>query len=332
MLQRILVPLDGSVFADQALPHALAVARALDGRLLLLHVLEATPEDHAAIVDPVDWRFRRTRARRKLERTADDLGADGFTVETRLAEGLAADEIVQAARDWPADLLVLTSYGRRGCRPGPQGSTTTKVVAQGRTSVLVVPPASSPALEALARPATYRRILVALDGSPPGDAALGLAHALARPGPAEILLAHVVPVPELIHGATPLAGGDILMREEVVSRNRRQAEAYLDRCARICRRPGLSCRVLLGQSTRVHHTLAGMIQDEQPDLVLLSAHGQGSEAAPPTCPYGVVSGHVLAWAGVPRLVVQDPSTAVAAVPAAAIGHAVRQPLNWAPHP
>ncbi len=331
MLHRILVPLDGSVFSSQALPYALAVARALGSRLCLLHVLEAAPEEHAAIVDPLNWRFRRRHAHHRLERTVEAVQAQGFQVESRLTEGEAADEIIAVARDWPADLLVVSSFGQHGRRPAPQGGTTAQVVARGLTSVLVVPPRpSDPSGETSVHEATYRKILVPLDGSPLGDAAVGLAHTLAGKGPAEILLAHAVPVPELIHGPTPLVAGDLLMREEVVSRNRRQAESYLERCARLCRRPGLTCRILLGQSTRVHHTLLGMIQDEQPDLVLLSAHGQGSEAEPPACPYGVVSGHLLAWCGAPRLVLQDASMATVAV-ADAVG-AVRQPMNWAPHP
>ncbi len=219
MFQRVLVPLDGSDESASALPHAMAAARSLGAEIRLFHVLSSAPAGETTITDPVQWRFRRAKAAGYLARLEDQLRRQGHRVEREIAEGEPAGEIQTAVRRWPADLLVMSSYGGGGSRGAPHGSTTLKVLGAVGTSVLVVPGRGS--REAELHPVRYRKIMVPLDCSPGAEAALGLAAALTGEGPAEILIAHVVPVPELIHGATPLDSRDLQMREQIVARNRR---------------------------------------------------------------------------------------------------------------
>lgn len=326
MLKRILVPLDGSGVSASALPHALAVAESFDGQLRLLGVVSAATRDKASITDPVEWRFRRTKALNYFGRIAAVIRAQGFEVDSQLVEGEPAGEIVTAAHNWPADLLVMSAHGSGDSGLSSLGDTTARVMKRVGNSVLIVP-AGSPE-DTLPRPIRYQKIMVPLDGSPGDDTTLGSVTAFAKADPLEVLLAHVVPVPEMLHSAIPLNAEDLSMREHVTARNRRLAEAHLNRCERLVRRPGLTCRTLLKQSTRIRRTLNDIVEEEAPDLVLMNAHGHGSMGERPIWPYGSVTEHFLAHGQAPMLVHQD--ECVTAQLRSEGGPTVRRSLNWAP--
>jgi len=75
MYKRVLLPLDGSPVAEQALPRAIAQARCLQAGLILLRVVE--PFTFVRRLSPADlgqtWQSAKTRARQSLERIAADL-------------------------------------------------------------------------------------------------------------------------------------------------------------------------------------------------------------------------------------------------------------------
>ncbi len=63
MFKRILVPLDGSSYAERALSHAEEFARIFDASITLLRVLEPSPQhDKPLPVDPLNWQIRKTEA------------------------------------------------------------------------------------------------------------------------------------------------------------------------------------------------------------------------------------------------------------------------------
>ena len=65
---------------------------------------------------------------------------EGITVETAVRAGDATEEIIAAAREWPADLVVLGTHGRSGLRHLLVGSVAEAVVRDSPCNVLVVPP------------------------------------------------------------------------------------------------------------------------------------------------------------------------------------------------
>ncbi len=68
MFDKILVPLDRSPLAECVLPHAVALARALDSQLMLLHVLSVSDkQDRLRAVDPLEWQLRRAEAESYLQ-------------------------------------------------------------------------------------------------------------------------------------------------------------------------------------------------------------------------------------------------------------------------
>jgi nucleotide-binding universal stress UspA family protein len=302
MLDRILVTLDGSSVAECALPHAMSAALAFKGGLRLVRVLSPTGEGR--IPDPVDCRFRRAEAAAYLTRIAGRVRETGIPCETVVTEGDPAEAISEAAGQWPADLVVMSTHGSGARRRSPSGSIAAHVAAALDRSILMVP--ASEAGIALFAAIRYHRILVPLDCSPRSNAVVQMATALGHPCEAELVLAHVVPVPDLPQPDLLLDSTDLEIRDRIVASSRRIAEQALDDLARVPRAHSVRTRVRLEPSTRVAHALFRLVREETPDLVIMSARGHGhADDGPADWPCGSVSARILAYGTVPRLILKE---------------------------
>ncbi|MFW5911235.1 MAG: universal stress protein [Halolamina sp.] len=126
MYRRILVPTDGSDPSYLAAEHAMELAEQFDATIDALFVVEdAGPSGH--------WDFevekQEAAGEQALDRVAA-MGEDGdVAVERHLRRGNPAEEIVDAARDYGVDLIVMGTQGRTGfSRIASAGSTTERVV------------------------------------------------------------------------------------------------------------------------------------------------------------------------------------------------------------
>ena len=127
-----IVPIDFSPASLDALAYARALARRCEGRVELLHVVDAAAIDsllgHAG---PEVWKEALAQARVQLARLAGD---DPFTV----LEGRPADLIVDHADAVNADLIVMGSLGRTGLQRLLVGSVAERVVRTAPCPVLVL--------------------------------------------------------------------------------------------------------------------------------------------------------------------------------------------------
>ena len=298
MIQRILVPVDGSPMSEQALCQAAAMASAFDAEILLLRVQE--PEaGTGGFSDSVSWRLLRAEASSSLEKLAERLREGGRRVSTVLAEGRAAEEILKAARDRPADLVVLSTHGSSGHSRFHFGSTAQKVIAEARVSVLIVRASeergSGPA------EACHERIMVPFDGSQRAQWALGLSSSIARALSSELFLVHVVDTREL-QGQAPTTPEERELAQRVAERDRSRATEYLDHMKQVLSGSGIEVRTRLLDSPNVAEALRQLAEDERVSLVVMSAHGS-SGAAPWS--YGSVADRLIAYGTTPLLVFQD---------------------------
>ena len=112
-IDKVLVPLDGSTLAEQALTKALDLAESREPTLVLVRAAEASTWPGT---DPTDGQVRTVReAEQYLEAVKRDLAAKGIRrVETSVWYGPPASAIVEAARVAKADLIVMTTHGRSG--------------------------------------------------------------------------------------------------------------------------------------------------------------------------------------------------------------------------
>jgi nucleotide-binding universal stress UspA family protein len=270
------------------------VARALHAPLTLLRVLEGRTTGGGP-PDPLEWDIRRRESRDYLERLAER-GAGEGSVDTEVIEGQAAEEICLWARHHEAALTVLCSHGVSGETEWSLASTARKLVEGSPGSFLLVPAAA--AVEE--RVARYRRLLVPVDGSPGAESVVPLARRLAEAHGAELILAHVVPVPELTETG-PLDTEDLELQERLIRRNERVANEYLDRLRATLAGSQAPVRALVLRGGDARSRLMRLIVEEGVDLVVLSAHGRSARA---DVPLGSVTAYLVAHAQTPLLIVR----------------------------
>ncbi|MBI4507043.1 MAG: universal stress protein [Chloroflexi bacterium] len=148
-MQRILVPLDGSAFAEVALPHAVALAKQTGASLTLLSVLAPLPPAVLPQGTYLDWpkmqRDLHAETRSYLDGVRQRVAAEGLVVGVDLREGDAAGAIVDTAQALRADVIVMATHGRSGLGRWTLGSVADRVVRSARMPVLLIRPQEAPA-------------------------------------------------------------------------------------------------------------------------------------------------------------------------------------------
>jgi nucleotide-binding universal stress UspA family protein len=294
MLERILLPLDGSMLAEGVLPHAVTLARATGARLAVLQVVEPLPESDSVTTDPLHWHLRKAESQAYLDEVGKRLRELGLTVESIQLEGPAAERIVEHARETDTDLILLSSHGQSGLSPWNVSSLVQKVILRANRSVMIVRAYEMRSVEL--DTLSYRRILVPMDGSRRAESALPVAAMLAVEG--EILLASVVQRPEMPR-RSPLSLDDAELADKIVARNRDEGEKYLEQLKAWLPRK-VSTRLLVADSAVM--ALHRLAQEEHVDLIALSAHGYSGDVHRP---YGSLVTSFIVYGSTPLLIIQD---------------------------
>ena len=309
MFEKILVPLDRSPLAECVLPHAVAVARSLDSQLMLLHILSPSGrQDSLRAVDPLEWQLRRAEAESYLEGVRARLEAVGVATQTKVLDGDAAEQILAYVRENQIGLAVISSHGQSGLSGWNVCSVAQKVIARAPISLMIVR-AYQPAQPDLGG-LRYLRIVVPLDSSPRAESVLPLAAALARTSEAQVMLVHVVQRPQMPR-RTPPSQEDSDLADRLVERNRFEAEQYLEVVRSQLPPETVETRLLV--SNHVTAALHELVDQENADLVLFSAHGFSGEMR---WPYGGQVASFIAYGSSPLLIFQDaPANEIGPTPA-----------------
>lgn len=143
MYQNILVPVDGSEAGARGLDEAIRLARSLRARIRLIHVVNTTPwvtEGSPGAIEELITQFRSTGESIVHEAKRAVHKAD-IEVDSRLIEAMgerAGEFIVSEAKDWPADLIVCGTHGRRRLRRLIMGGDAEYIVTHSHVPVLLV--------------------------------------------------------------------------------------------------------------------------------------------------------------------------------------------------
>jgi nucleotide-binding universal stress UspA family protein len=144
MFKRILVAVDGSHTAEQALQEAIKLAKELRAQLRVVHVVDAVslnwPE--SGDFDEVREGFLKS-SRKILEKAAAELRKAEMAAETKTLEietfgHRIADMLAAEAEAWPADLIVIGTHGRRGLNRLLLGSVAEGVARVAAKPVLLI--------------------------------------------------------------------------------------------------------------------------------------------------------------------------------------------------
>jgi len=298
MFDKILVPLDRSALAECVLPHAIALARALDSQLILLHVLSVPDKpDGLRAVDPLNWHLRRAEAESYLQAVCARLQEAGIASEAQVSDGDAAEMIVDFAHDHDIGLVLMASHGQSGLSGWNVSSVVQKVIMRTRASLMIVRAYETAQTDIFNL--QYQRILAPLDNSTRAECVLPLAVVLARIPETQILLTHVVQRPEMPR-RTPPGQEDLELADRIVERNRIEAENYLE-VVRL-QLPPAAVETRLIVANQVASALHELVDQERIDLVLLSAHGYSGETR---WPHGGLVASFVAYGSCPLVIFQD---------------------------
>ena len=145
MYQRILVPVDGSPTSNKGLAEAIELARMTGGSLRVLHVIdepvtsigfegyEGTGENIMELVERDGQRVVE-----KAVTTARTAGIPCDSVIGNSRQGRVCDMVVEAARSWKADVIVIGTHGRRGVGRLVMGSDAEQILRLAPVPVLLV--------------------------------------------------------------------------------------------------------------------------------------------------------------------------------------------------
>ena len=143
--KKIVVPLDGSGWAQRAIPHATDIARTNGSELILLHVFrppawEYTPEITLAGQEP-QIQQAREQMKQYLIGLRAELRGEHMQVRTHMIEGQGVARLIcDYVESEDIDLIVMSTHGRSGLSRLVFGSIANEIMQCARVPVLLVRP------------------------------------------------------------------------------------------------------------------------------------------------------------------------------------------------
>lgn len=272
MAGSILIPLDGSPFAEQALPLGISLAQRFGSALLLMQAIP-TPGAPRYLsnnaTSPLELQaLFRDAANEYLESVREQVRQTLPEVETLVVEGSAGEAIARVADEEPVTYLVMTTHGRTGLSRWALGSVADRVRHLVHRPLLVLRPHDD-ATQAPVPPVTFKRILIPLDGSPLAERVLPLATEFARLYQAELYLFRAISSwPPSLVGAEA-AAFEMSWYETL----REEAQHYLEGVAVPLRAAGLSVHQEVGAEPAADGILdyADLVEA---DLIAMTTHAR----------------------------------------------------------
>lgn len=271
----ILVPLDGSPLAAQALPLATNLARQKGARLRLVLVHEPPPAPRDALaantfvtVDRVNQRGERQYLRsmqQRLRRAGIQLSAAATLT------GHPGPALAEFARETGTDLVVMATHGRGGIRRAWLGSVADYLVRHLEIPILLVRAPEEATPPAPTR--SPRQILVPLDGSALSEQALEPACRLAQAWQAELTPVNVVlPVMLVTDGNVPLPS---TYDGDATELCRQDAQAYLDGVGERMREQGVRAEGIAVVGWNAAGALLEIARPDAVSAIVVATHGRG---------------------------------------------------------
>jgi nucleotide-binding universal stress UspA family protein len=298
MFEHILLPLDGSKLAERVLPHAVTISKAFGSTLTLVRVIyQDEAADQHGMTNPMDWQMRKSEADAYLQSVQKRLREVDLESEIQILEGRPAEQIIEFAKSEDVNLIILSSHGKSGPSAWNINSTVQKVLLRAFMPVMIIRAyrAEHQALESV----TYKRLFLPLDGSIRAECILPLAASICQMQGSNVLLTHIVEEPKLPR-QTPLTDEVKSLTGQLREINIQEAEKYFDNIKQ--QFPPENVEILIESSKKPTIALHNIIDRENVDLVLLSAHGYSGENR---WPYGKIALNFIAYGTTPLIIIQD---------------------------
>jgi nucleotide-binding universal stress UspA family protein len=306
MYRNLLVPLDGSAFAEHALPLALSIAKRAGSGITIVHAhhpLAALYVDSPVLIDSSLESDLMKHKREYLDRVASHLATvSQLRVKPLFMVGEIVETIGRVAASTEVDLVVMTTHAR-----GPLGRFWLGSVADALLRHLSVPILLVRAQEGPAdynKDVTFRHILIPLDGSALAEQILDPSVQFGKLMDTDLTLVRVLS-PAMLSGFG-LQGGQIgLQARSIVDRAlaiqkelRKSASDYLEKMAQKLRAESLRIKTIVAEDQQPGVAILREAAANAADLIALETHGRRGLAR---MMLGSVADKVVRGASVPVL-------------------------------
>ncbi len=275
MIKHILVPVDGSIMAEAALPAATLLAEKLQACITLMHVVEkdAPTEVHGQphLRHPQEAELYLSELSKRFSLKGVQINCHVHTTEVDDVAG----SIVAHAAELASDFIIMCSHGRGAALHLFLGSIAQRVIAQGSQPVLITHPNEQ------GKPPAFscRHILVPLDSDPEHAQSLTISKEIARACSASLHLAAVIPELATLSGDKAVASKMLPgTTSRILELTTIDTEKYFQTLNDGLQKEGFeaSAHVLRGDPASVIVEAASLAKI---DLIVLGTHGKtGMEA------------------------------------------------------
>jgi nucleotide-binding universal stress UspA family protein len=267
VLEKVIVPMDGSSTAEVALPYAEEFAARTGAELILLFVKEANDYRSEnilqAYLDNLAQKAKE-KAQEKAKAITEDQAGGDLDVKTQILTGKPAEEIINFAENQKGSRIIMATHGQSGIGTRwALGSVANKVVrGSSRPITLIRALQDRPEFHIKG---TLRKILATVDGTPEGEASLPYVKDIAQKLKAEVEFLHVM-------------GKELVtykMIEVPISEERKKAaKEYLEKLVNDFKKSGIAASYAI-EETRgdIAAEIVEYTQKHYIDLVIMAAQG-----------------------------------------------------------
>jgi nucleotide-binding universal stress UspA family protein len=306
MYRSLLVPLDGSPFAEQALPLALSIARRAAAEVKLVNVhntLAAEYPEHHFLTEESWMTELKSKHRAYLDRLAERLRAAGAEIGSSLIlQGDVPGTIHKHVVENQIDLVVMTTHARGPVGRMLLGSVADQLIRSLPKPLLLVRPVEEKA--DLTMDVILKHVLIPLDGTPLAEQIIEPAVALGELMGADYTLLRVIrpiapaayPAAGAMSGPFPHALGQL---RRVETESRAQAQQYLDEVAQRLRGDVLRVRTQVVDEAQPAGAVIEAARKLSADLIAMQTHSRRGLSR---LILGSVAEKVLRGVGVPLLI------------------------------
>ena len=274
MLERVLVAIDGSPTAEEALAFAIGVSGCYGSELIVCTAIDRAAAIAAASAP--DGVFPSTElvleeyenaATSLLTGAASRAAAAGVRASTMLLDGRPGGAVVACAKEREARAIVIGTRGKRGLEHMILGSTAEGVLRMSDVPVFVV--RGAPPEPRRAEASIFSSVLIAVDDSDASSAAQSLALDLAATAKSRLVFCHVVETNDLL-GTTETFGYDPRPYFEEMHRH---AATLTAACTQAAKKRGVDADTVVVEGTAASELFEAAVA-RKADLIAVGTHGR----------------------------------------------------------
>ncbi|RLD03919.1 MAG: hypothetical protein DRI56_11840, partial [Chloroflexota bacterium] len=257
-IEKVVILLDGSVYAAQAIPTAKRICRSMGASLTLLSSVKAYshgPQEQ----------FEAELSSREgyLAALVQQMRSNDYTVDYAIRRGSIAEVTHAFVEANDIDLVITTTRGKSGQKHWMKGGVSSKLMSKLSIPVLLV---QGEQPSEIIDP--FKKILVALDGSIASECALPYARRFAKIFGSELTLTSVPEIPEAENYRAAADVVEVLRHEAEY-----KMQNFLDAVARSLRKDGIEVHTIV-QGSQPVHTIVELGDEGNYDLIMVTTKGR----------------------------------------------------------